>query len=60
MINSNTTGLKRHLQKNHAKIYETIFGNSNSPGVSSKQLSIHDTFKQVCFCSVTLQKIENS
>lgn len=25
MTNSNTTGLKRHLQRNHVKIYETIF-----------------------------------
>lgn len=55
MTNSNTTGLKRHLQKNYKKAYRTIFGNSNSPG-SSKQLSIHDAFKQVCFCSITKDK----
>ena len=36
MTNSNTSGLRRHLQRNHAKVYETIFRNFKSLEVSSK------------------------
>jgi len=53
MTNSNTTGLKRHLQRHHAKVYETIFGIPKSPGISSKQTYISDMFKQVYFHNVT-------
>lgn len=51
MTNSNTTGLKRHLQRSHVKIYETIFPleTSKSSCISSKQTFIHDMFKQVSF-----------
>jgi len=50
MTNSNTTGLKRHLQRHHAKVYETIFG--IPPGIFSKQTYIFDMFKQICFHNV--------
>jgi len=53
MTNSNTTGLKRHLQRHHAKVYETMFGIPKSPGISSKQTYISDMFNQVCFQNVT-------
>lgn len=53
MINSNTTGFKKHLQRYHAKVYETIFGIPKPPGISSKQTYIHDMLKQVCLCVTT-------